>query len=344
MVMHAKVVDGPGGGPPSVLPSDRRVVHMPRREHVRADPDLVPAAGHPGVAAAAAESPESSGTSPLAPPVSHVSDLAAEPTVEPATDVEDAAGDAAVAAQGVVIERWAREPLLERVGSHLSRPVGPPLAIGSINIDHFHHFGAGRIDLPNDPDATGVDWLMLADGAPVAARAAILTKRTWPRLTGADLLPDLLTIAAERGARVGFFGGAPAVQERLREVIAADYSGLEVAFWAPPREEVDSEEGSRRLAREIAEARVDILAVALGKPRQELWIQEHGAATGAGVLLAFGASADFLAGKVKRAPAWVQNSGLEWAYRLTREPKRLAKRYLVQGPPALARLVGARRL
>lgn len=276
--------------------------------------------------------------------VSHLSDLATEPAAAPSGDVEVAAGDAAVAATGVLVERWAKEPLLERVGAHLAGPSGPALAIGSINIDHFHHFGEGRIELPNDPGATGVDWLMLADGAPVAARAAMVAKVTWPRLTGADLLPDLLAISLGVGAKVGFLGGAPDVHARLREVLAQTYPDLDVQFWAPERAEVDSVEGSTELAAQVAESGVQMLVVALGKPRQELWIQEYGAATGASVLLAFGASADFMAGKVSRAPDWVQSAGLEWAYRLSREPKRLARRYLIQGPPAFARLLPARKV
>ncbi|CQD09129.1 teichoic acid biosynthesis protein [Mycolicibacterium conceptionense] len=81
-----------------------------------------------------------------------------------------------------------------------------------------------------------------------------------------------------------------------------------------------------------------VLIVGLGKPRQELWIDRHGAATGAAVLAAFGAAADFLAGVVNRAPERYRRHGMEWMYRLNQEPRRLARRYLVQGPPAFAQL------
>lgn len=253
------------------------------------------------------------------------------------------AGDTAVASNDVVVERWEREPLLQRVEQHLLMRTGPALAIGSINVDHFTHFGRGRIELRNDPEHTGIDWVMLADGAPVALRAQMATGREWPRLTGADLLPDLLGVAAKTGSRIGFLGGSPEVHERLREVIAQDLPGIPPPhFWAPERGDIDSRAGSLRIADEICEARVDLLTVALGKPRQEVWIQRFGRITGARALLAFGASADFLAGKVDRAPEWMQERGLEWAYRLRQEPRRLARRYLVEGPPAVARLLPAR--
>jgi exopolysaccharide biosynthesis WecB/TagA/CpsF family protein len=88
------------------------------------------------------------------------------------------------------------------------------------------------------------------------------------------------------------------------------------------------------MTEQIAGAEVTILIVCLGKPRQEEWIAEHGYASGAKVCLAFGAVVDFLAGRISRAPQWMANHGLEWAWRLLREPRRLSRRYLIQGPKA----------
>ena len=99
-----------------------------------------------------------------------------------------------------------------------------------------------------------------------------------------------------------------------------------------------SDSESRSLAAEIRAARVDVLVVGLGKPRQELWIAEYGYLTGAGALLAFGAVVDFLAERVTRAPSWMSARGLEWSYRLALEPLRLSRRYLVDGPGAYHRL------
>ena len=136
--------------------------------------------------------------------------------------------------------------------------------------------------------------------------------------------------AQQAGSSVGFLGGTPVVHEALREVIARDFGGVDAAFWSPERFEVDSPTGSVRIAHEIRERGVDLLTVALGKPRQELWIQRYGRLTGSRVLLAFGASADFLAGRVERAPRWMQDNGLEWAYRLVTQPRRLGHRYVVE--------------
>ena len=139
--------------------------------------------------------------------------------------------------------------------------------------------------------------------------------------------------------RVGFLGGSETSQQLLAQRIATDHPGLQlVGMWAPDREELASTTESERIAAEISRAGVQILYVGLGKPRQELWIDRYAGLTGAAVLLAFGAAVDFLAGRVQRAPQWFSEHGLEWGYRLAMEPKRLAGRYLVDGPPAYLKL------
>jgi len=228
--------------------------------------------------------------------------------------------------------------VLGRIGLRIAEGGTRPLAVCSVNVDHLHHFGRGRRALGRD-----VEWLAVADGAPVAGRGAMLAHHPWPRVTGADLLPAVLTSAAENGWRIGFVGGTPAMHARLAPVLAERYPGLDVAgFWAPERAELDDPTASARLEAEIRAAAPTVLVVGLGKPRQEQWIDATGPATGAQVLLPFGAAADFLAGTVSRAPAAWQGVGAEWLYRLLQEPRRLGRRYLVQGPPAALRLRRAR--
>ncbi|GAB3087092.1 WecB/TagA/CpsF family glycosyltransferase [Nocardioides zeae] len=216
------------------------------------------------------------------------------------------------------------------------------LAVASVNLDHLHHFGTGaRWEgvIEQSEAAGGPAWLSLVDGAPLVARAEQITGRPWPRLAGSDLADPVLDAAAAHGLSVGFLGGSSATHERLRAVLAESRPTLRLSgTWAPSRAVVSDPVASRALAAEIRASRTDLLVVGLGKPRQELWIAEHGHLTGAHRLLAFGAVVDFLAGEVSRAPRWMADHGLEWSYRLAREPRRLARRYLVDGPVALARL------
>ncbi|MFJ4026146.1 WecB/TagA/CpsF family glycosyltransferase [Paenarthrobacter sp. NPDC089989] len=214
----------------------------------------------------------------------------------------------------------------------------PPLGVCSANLDHIRHFGTGS-RWAGTMDGSAVEWLTLIDGAPLAVEAERLTGRPWPRLAGSDLVGPILDEAERRGLRVGFLGGSPQAQQLIRQRFAEDRPGLAVVgWWAPERSEISDPVSSRRLAEEIAASHADLLVVGLGKPRQELWITEYGHLTGAKVLLAFGAVVDFLAGHIKRAPAWVAGHGFEWAWRLMLEPRRLAHRYLVDGPEAYLHL------
>lgn len=232
---------------------------------------------------------------------------------------------------------------LDRIIGHLAAQNSPPLAVTSINLDHVHHFGEGSewtgtlaAEGPLPSAGQGdLAWLNLIDGAPLAAQARRLTGRDWPRLAGSDLIGPILQMCESRGTRIGVLGGAASTHGRVLTELTVRYPGLRISgFWAPTRDELRDPVRSGAIAREIRDARTELLIVGLGKPRQELWIAEHGVATGARVLLAFGAVVDFLAGRVSRAPRWMSRHGLEWAWRLCLEPRRLFTRYLVQGPPA----------
>lgn len=219
------------------------------------------------------------------------------------------------------------------------RPQAKPLAVASANLDHVFHFGAGGRWENSLETADNVRWLTLLDGVPLRSKATQLTGREWPRLAGSDLIAPLLDQAQAQGLSVGFLGGSKATQELLQRKLQESRPGLQVSgWWAPERAELASPELSTKLAQEIALDPPDLLVVGLGKPRQELWINQYGALTGAPVLLAFGAVVDFLAGRIKRAPEQLAGNGLEWAWRLALEPRRLFNRYLVQGPEAYWRM------
>ncbi|MGZ0711649.1 WecB/TagA/CpsF family glycosyltransferase (plasmid) [Coraliomargarita sp. W4R53] len=207
----------------------------------------------------------------------------------------------------------------------------PPLAVASINLDHIHHFPDGKIS-GRSPD---VRWLDLIDGSPIAHQAHRLSGLDFPRLAGSDIVNGILTDLAAAGLAVAVIGGSDEASEPLRQRLAKDWPGLRFAgHWTPPREVLNSTEGSLAICAEIKASGADVLLVCLGKPRQEKWIADYATDTGANVLLAFGAVVDFLAGRVTRAPRWVSKAGVEWMWRLMLEPRRLARRYLIEGPPA----------
>lgn len=243
----------------------------------------------------------------------------------------------------VVVDLVSRECALALILDSLSS--SDPLAVASANLDHIHHFASHESWICRPPamsisgPTTGLRWLTLLDGVPVVRTANALTGRSWPKLAGSDFIYPILQSAAARGVRVGFLGGMADTHQKLRDVMAVQLPELRIGgTWAPARGELTNRRECQRIAAEVRGAEIDILVVGLGKPRQEEWIAEYGSATGAHVLLAFGAAVDFLASTAHRVPVWIGNSGAEWAWRLMLEPRRLSRRYLIQGPPALFQL------
>lgn len=267
----------------------------------------------------------------------------AEPTTPIAEDATCSARISRIRLGGLPVDLANESEAVALITERASVRTCRPLAVVSVNLDHLHHFGgtsplAGAFGL-REGATSDLEWLYLIDGAPIAAMAKRFTGRDWPRLAGSDLLAPILRSAERKHLAVGFIGGSSATHELLRANLKRDYPQLHLAgTWSPARGELLDPDRSLEIAREIRDASVDILAVCLGKPRQELWIDRFGAETGAAAFLAFGAAVDFLAGRVSRAPEWASSHGLEWAWRLILEPRRLARRYLVQAPKAYARL------
>ncbi|HEX8910305.1 MAG TPA: WecB/TagA/CpsF family glycosyltransferase [Anaeromyxobacteraceae bacterium] len=175
--------------------------------------------------------------------------------------------------------------------------------------------------------------LSLADGMPVVWAARLLGAPVPERVSGSDLAFPLLERAARCGWRTYLLGGAPGVAEEAARRLRARLPSLVVAGTDAPRITLEpgDPEGEAALAR-LGAARPDLVLVALGAPKQELWIHRHRTALGPAVAVGVGATLDFLSGRVRRAPRWVSRAGLEWLWRLGREPRRLWRRYLVQDP------------
>ena len=161
--------------------------------------------------------------------------------------------------------------------------------------------------------------LRVPDGVGVLWAARLLGRPLRERVTGSDGVFRISARAAQEGWRVYFLGAAPGVAEEAARRLAARYPGLQVAgtYAGSPRAEE-----WRDIHARLAAARPDVLFVAYGHPRQDLWIDAHRADLPCAVALGVGGAFDFVAGVAVRAPAWVQRLGLEWLHRLLREPWR----------------------
>jgi N-acetylglucosaminyldiphosphoundecaprenol N-acetyl-beta-D-mannosaminyltransferase len=161
------------------------------------------------------------------------------------------------------------------------------------------------------PDGAGILWATKRNGEPVRAK-----------VSGVDLSARCIALSAEKGWRIFFFGAGPGVAEEASARMQARHPGANIVGF---RDGFFKPEDEAKIVEEIRAAKPDILLVALGIPKQEKFIFRHKAAMGVPVCIGVGGTLDVFSGTVKRAPVWMQNTGLEWLYRLASNPKKISK-------------------
>ena len=181
--------------------------------------------------------------------------------------------------------------------------------------------------------ATLAATLIVPDGQPLVWALRLLGARRATRIYGPDLMARFCERAAQRAIPIYLYGGrTPQALELLRERLRERYPGLLIAgSQSPPFRELSAEE-ERRLAREIDASGAAVVWVGTGQPKQERWMERMRPLLQAPLLVGVGAAFDFHAGVVSQAPRWMQRTGLEWIYRLSREPRRLWRRYARYNP------------
>lgn len=172
--------------------------------------------------------------------------------------------------------------------------------------------------------------LILTDGKPLLWIAKWYKTPIKEKISGSDLFPKLCQMASQKGYTMFFLGAAEGVAAKAAENLMLKYPGLNVVgTYSPPYGfEKDAVE-MKKITEMIRAKHPHILIVGLGCPKQEKFILHNRERLGVPISLGLGASLDFEAGNIKRAPKWMTDSGLEWLYRITQDPKRLARRYLI---------------
>lgn len=172
--------------------------------------------------------------------------------------------------------------------------------------------------------------LVLIDGQPLVWIAKLHKRPIKEKVSGSDLSLELCRRAADKGHTMFILGGKDGIAELAKARMEVKYPGLQiVGTYAPPFGFEKDEQELSRIREMISALQPDIVLACFGCPKQEKWIYENYHAIDADIFLCAGATVDFLAGNVKRAPAWISRIGLEWFYRFLKEPKRLFKRYFV---------------
>lgn len=169
--------------------------------------------------------------------------------------------------------------------------------------------------------------MALPDGAPIAWMMRKEGFSSQERISGPDLMVRYLAEAEQRGQSVFFYGSVDHTLDKLRDRMMAKFPKLKIAGMASPPFRQLTEQEDADYIQQINASGAHVVFVGLGCPKQEHWMAEHRGAIKA-VMLGVGAAFDYHAGTLRRAPAWMQQRGLEWLYRFVCEPRRLARRYL----------------
>ena len=175
--------------------------------------------------------------------------------------------------------------------------------------------------------------LRVPDGMWIVYASRLAGRPLKASVTGRLLLPRLASYCREQGLAIALVGAGPGVADRAARRLLNDLPGLRITHvLTPPMGfKVGSDEDEAIMNR-LMEDPPSVIFVALGAPKQEMWMTRHRDALGPAVLIGVGQAFDVLAGRVREAPAWMTRLGLEWAFRLIQEPRRLARRYLVDDP------------
>jgi N-acetylglucosaminyldiphosphoundecaprenol N-acetyl-beta-D-mannosaminyltransferase len=226
------------------------------------------------------------------------------------------------------------------------------LAEAAAHIDHFlrsaerHQVVTVNLDFlavarqnPRFRETLNRASLAVADGMPLVWLSRLRGEPLPERVTGMALVDECAGLAERDGRGVYLLGAAPGIAEAAGRALQKRYPGLRIAGTCSPPVGALSARDNASIVREINRCRPAVLLVALGAPRQDLWIRDNLHALDLSVAMGVGCVFDVLAGVVDRAPTWMQSWGLEWAYRLGREPRRLWRRYVLNDAPLFARLL-----
>jgi N-acetylglucosaminyldiphosphoundecaprenol N-acetyl-beta-D-mannosaminyltransferase len=204
------------------------------------------------------------------------------------------------------------------------------------NLDHMRR---ARLDSDYRTLLTEAD-LVVADGMPLIWASRIQRTALPQRVAGSALVWSIAQTAARRGRSIFLLGGDPGTAEKSAQTLKDRYNGLLICgSCCPPMGFENDPQMVAELRQKLAAAKPDVVYVALGSPKQEELIRQIRDDLPQAWWLGVGISFSFLSGHVKRAPQWVQRIGLEWVHRLGQEPRRLARRYLIEGFPYAARLL-----
>jgi N-acetylglucosaminyldiphosphoundecaprenol N-acetyl-beta-D-mannosaminyltransferase len=239
---------------------------------------------------------------------------------------------------GVEIDCYSFDEVVEIIVNRaLSKSL--PAYVITPNAQHVNN-------LKNDPLFREIyqhAFLVVPDGVPILWAANFLKTPLKGRVNGTDLFEKLCEVSASKPLKIFLLGGRPGAADLAAVLIESRYPGLKIAGTYCPHYEFESDlEEITVINQKIIASSPNILFVGLGSPKQEKWIYANYKQLKVPVSIAVGVSFELVSGMVKRAPSWMQKSGLEWLFRLMVEPRRLWKRYILGNPTFIWRVLQQR--
>lgn len=226
------------------------------------------------------------------------------------------------------------ERTLAYINGHLSELRGSYICVSNVHTTVMAYEDSGYRKIQNSAA------MALPDGKPLSIYSRKRGFADAGRVTGPDLMSELLKLSSVYGYRHFFYGSTDETLALVRAAIEKNYPKAHIAgMHAPPFRPLDASE-DEAVINMINSAEPDFIWVGLGAPKQEQWMHEHSGKLG-GVCVGVGAGFDYLAGNIKRAPKIMQKLCLEWLYRLLQDPKRLWKRYVVTNSKFIIYLIGS---
>lgn len=193
------------------------------------------------------------------------------------------------------------------------------------NVDHIV-----RLDVqPEFKRLYATSDYLFADGMPIIWASRLFGTPLPGRVTGADLLPALCDRARASGGKAVFVGGRPGQEAQITKGLNQRFPGLDFTLIVPSMSFDPTGAEGDTVAQRVRELAPDLIFVCLGMPKQERWAMANAASMPGGLMLCVGAAIEFATGMQRRAPKWMQRTGLEWVYRILQDPGRMWRRYLV---------------
>lgn len=243
---------------------------------------------------------------------------------------------------GIPIDNMNMEEATDKIFS-LAEDYGKdrnPRFVATVNVNLLTECHSWNSKSPKNPELINVlrrADMITPDGMPLVWLSKLLGEGLKERVAGADLVPRIAQKASRLGKRIFFLGGGHASARSAASILEKQNPGLKIAGILCPMITLETTkqrglgDNDRAIINTINRSQSDILLIALGSPKQEIWFSRIKAYLKIPVSIGVGGTFNFISGAVSRAPAWMQRMSLEWVYRLIQEPRRLWKRYLLDG-------------